>query len=926
MHKLLFVVAFCCCFLSFSQSKHFQISGKIISEEEKIPLEAATVHLETVKDSSLVTYTISNNSGHFILKDETYQKSLNLFVSYVGYQTYKKEILINKSEIDLGTINLAVSSNALDEVLIKTSAPVTIKKDTLEFNVSSFKTKKDATVEDLLKQLPGVEIDDEGKIKVNGKEVNEILVNGKPFFGSDPSITTKNLTKDIIEKIQVVDTKTKSEAFTGEEGDSENKTINLTIKEENNKGVFGRVSAGGGTDKRYEFAGMFNHFDNDQRLSVLVGGNNINSPGFSFGEIEKMFGGGNSWFNSNGSFSINGRQFGGGEGLTTSRLGGANYADSFGKNTELSSDYFYSGSSSENDRKTEREVILADSRYYVNSNSSSLNETDSHSFNTDLEVKIDSTFMINIKPSFAFTKTKTEYTSNDKTLDENLNLTNQSNVGSFVENNLNSFSNAISATKKFGSKGAFLRFNFNNKISKTEGDDYINSLSEVIGSNPETIERKQLANNNNKSNDFSSKVRYRWPIIAKKLFVNFDYEYQYNKDENLKSTFDFDDETNGYTSFNEDQSTNFKYTDIKSAPGAELSYRADKLSTRMGVNYVFRTLKNFDELRPQFNVEREFKALELNTSFNYKFSEKASVYSSYRLTNRPPAIRFLQAFTDISNPLNIIMGNPNLKPTNENRFYINFNAYNWQERTGFYLYASVTSFNNAVVSKSTIDSETLTRTTTYENVNGNNNGYFGLDYSKSVKLDSIRSVRFKLGAWSNLRKNINFNNDVKYASNSLTLTPNLGIDFVIKDVFEFKPRYRIGITNTKYDLDDFEDVKFTSHNLLLRTGFFLPKGLEWRNDVTYTYNPNVSDEFQKSAWFFNSTVSYSILKDKGLISLKVYDLLNQNTNAVRTATQDYIEDAQSTVLRQYFMLSFSWKFNSLGSKGETGGNGPYFID
>lgn len=212
------------------------------------------------------------------------------------------------------------------------------------------KQKKDANVEDLLKELPGVEVDDDGKITINGKEVNKILVNGKPFFGDDPTITTRNLTKEIIEKVQISDTKTKAEGFTGEAGDAENKTINLTIKEENNKGVFGRVAAGAGTDKRYEFAGMVNIFDNEQRISVLAGGNNINSVGFSFGEIRKMFGGGNSIsFNgSNGSFTIDGRTFGGGEGITKSNNAGVNYADELKKGVDISADYFYSGSSSYN--------------------------------------------------------------------------------------------------------------------------------------------------------------------------------------------------------------------------------------------------------------------------------------------------------------------------------------------------------------------------------------------------------------------------------------------------------------------------------------------------------------------------------------------------------------------------------------------------
>jgi hypothetical protein len=927
MRKLIFVATLLSCIFSFSQSKDFKITGKIVSDEDETPLEAATVYLERLKDSSLVTYTISNKDGGFELGDKTSDESLNLLVSYVGYQTYKRKIAINQVKIVLENIKLKISTDALDEVLINSTAPVTIKKDTLEFNVSSFKTKKDANVEDLLKQLPGVEIDDEGKIKVNGKEVNKILVNGKPFFGNDPSITTKNLTKDIIEKIQVVDTKTKSEAFTGEEGDSENKTINLTIKEENNKGVFGRVAAGVGTDKRYEFAGMFNRFDNDQRFSILLGGNNVNSPGFSFGEIEKMFGGGgNRSFSSNGSFSINGRQFGGGEGITTSRLSGANYADNIGEKTEVAADYFYSKSNSVNDKSSKRETILSDSRYFSNSRTNSNNDTQSHTINTDFEIKIDSTFMINVKPSFTFSKTTTDYVSDDETLNENLTLTNQSSLTSFVESELNNFSNEISATKKFGTKGAFLRFNIENSINKNESDDFINSISEVFGTSPETIVRNQFTDDSRKSNDFSTDVRYKLPIIAKEFFVNFEYEYQYNKDENRKSTYDFDEALNTYNTFNEDLSTAFEYTDIKSAPGIQLSYRKEKFSGRFGVAYIFRTLKNKDGLRPQFDVERDFNAVEMRTNFNYRFSKKASIYASYRLANRPPSLRQLQAFEDVSNPLNTIVGNPNLEPTNENRLYFGFNAYNWQERTGFYIYANITANNNDVVLKTIVDPQTLIRTTTYDNVDGNQDGYTGIDYSKRIKLDSLNSIRIKIGSWFNFSKNINFNNNVKYASKSTRLNPNIGIDYIWKDVFEFKPRYRLSFTNNKYDIKAFDDRNFTSHKLDLNTAFFLPKGLEWRNDITYNYNTNIADGFQKSAWFWNASLAYSVLKEKGTISLKVYDLLNQNTNARRSATQDYIEDTQSTVLRQYFMLNFSWKFNSLGAKGETGSRGHYYMD
>ncbi|MGB1211101.1 MAG: outer membrane beta-barrel protein, partial [Lacinutrix venerupis] len=760
-----------------------------------------------------------------------------------------------------------------------------------------------------------------------GKEVNKILVNGKPFFGNDPSITTKNLTKDIIEKIQIVDTKTKAEAFSGEAGDKENKTINLTIKEENNKGVFGRVSAGGGTDERYEFAGMLNYFDNDQRVSVLAGGNNTNSPGFSFGEISKMFGrGGSTSWSSNGSFSIGGRSFGGGVGITTSQNAGVNYADKIGEKTEASGDYFFSSSSSENESSSQRETILSDSRFFNNTNSKSENDTDSHTANLEFEIETDSTFQINIAPSFNYSKSRTLYSSNDETLDEDRVLTNQSTVNSNVESFGKDFSNELSLTKRFGSKGSFLRFELENRINETENDDFINSNTEVFGTDPETINRNQFTDGEKNSNGISAELTYRLPLVAKKLFLNFEYQYARDKDENRESTFDFNEVLQDYADFNTELSTDFEYVDSRSIPGVALSYRGEKLSGRFNISYNMRTLKNNDLLRPQFNVERDFNNAEINSYLNYRFSPKASIYANYRLSNNPPALRQLQAFTDVSNPLNTVVGNPNLEPEKSHRVYIGYNGFDWQKKTGLYLNANAEISNNQVISKTTVDPETLKRVTTYENVDGNYNmGIYGR-YSKDFKLDSIRKIKFRLGAWTNFTKNVNFNNDVQYDSKVNSLTPNIGVDFIWDKVLEFKPYYRITYTKNTYDIEAFEDRNFTSHDAGVRTATFLPKNFEWRNDVSFNYNPNIADGFQKTAWFWNSTLAYSVLKDQGALTLKVYDLLNQNTNARRIATQDYIQDSQSTVLQQYFMLSFSWKFNSLGSKGESKDNDIYFFD
>ena len=916
MKYYLFVFALFWAGISLSQNK-FKISGTLISAQDSTALESATVYLETPKDSSLVTYTITDKNGKFILEDRAYTNDLNLIVSLVGFETFRKNIKLDKEIINLGTFFMA-ESNMLDEIIIKSSAPITIKKDTLEFNVASFKTKKDANVEDLLKELPGVEVDDDGKIKVNGKEVNKILVNGKPFFGDDPTITTRNLTKEIIEKVQISDTKSKSEGFTGEQSDSENKTINLTIKEENNKGVFGRVAAGAGTDKRYEYAGMVNIFDNEQRISVLAGGNNINSAGFSFGEIRKMFGGGNSIsFNgSNGSFSIDGRSFGGGEGITRSNNEGINYADELEKGVDISADYFHSASHSDNATSRQRENFLPDSRYFTNSNSTSQNDTDSHTVNLGFDVEIDSTLLINVSPTFRYSKASTTFNRFEESRDESFDLTNESTTSSFVENFGKNFSNEIQVTKKWGSKGAFVRFQLNTDINETMSDDFLNSETIVFGDEPSSLIRNQFADSDGANNHHSSNITYRIPLVSKKWFFDLWYNFDTRRQENVESTYDFNETTGQYDLFNTPLSTDFVNRNKISTPGVKLAYKSDKMSFSFRPGYAFRTIENTDELRPELSLKRDFKFFELNSHINYRFNPKMSLYFDYNFSNRTPEISQLQPFQNVSDPLNTVTGNPDLKPSQEHRVYLGFNKFDFQKGTGFYIYGNGAITNDQVVAKTTVD-ENFIRTTTYENVDGGYYSYLGGSYSKDFKLDSIQTVKFRMGINLSFNKSVNFNNDILYSSKTNSITPNLDLTYTWKKVLEIRPNYRLSYTNTSYDLVDFDDRTFLRHSLGIRTATFVPKNFEWRNDINFTYNPNVAPGFQKSAWFWNSTLAYSILKDKGAITLKVYDLLNQNTNAQRTATQNYIQDEQSTVLQQYFMLSFSWKFNSLGPKGES---------
>lgn len=902
MKKFLFLSCFLFSLITYSQTNKFEITGTIKSIEDDELLESATVHTQRLKDSSIVAYTITSSKGFFNVVGQTSDEKLKLVVSYIGFKPFSK-IITSKSQ-SLGTITLE-PTNVLDDIVIRSSAPITIKKDTVEFNVKSFETKKDANVEDLLKKLPGVEVDDEGNITVNGKSVNKILVNGKPFFGNDPTITTRNLTKEMVEKIQITDTRTNAQAFAGEDSDGENKTINLTIKKEDNKGYFGKVAAGIGTDDRYEYAGMATRFQESERIGLLAGGNNINSPGFSFGNQKMNFGGGNN------------RSFGGGQGIVTSNNYGVNYINAFGKMFELSADYFYKNSESDNESTSNRETFLSDgTSFFRNSNTTSLNESDSHDASIDFEIEVSKTFRIDIESDFNYDLNKNTYASNSESLNNDRILTNDSNSTSIADSDSKTFDNEINLTQILGENGSFLRAELSANIRKSETEDLVKSETNIYGTNSNQIIRDQLSDGTSDRTDLGAELTYRIPLMPKLLFLDVSYGYSDTNTKNKRSTFDFDQNTNDYTNFSSLLSTDFEYSDKVSRPAAKLEFRNEKWSSSADVAYVSRTLENTDILRPQTNLEREFNNLEYGVSFRYRKDRTSSYRLRYNFRNSTPSLSQLQPFRDESNPLNIVTGNPELAPTKTHSIRFGASNFNWQQRTGFWSFGNVTVTNDRVVANTVIDPTTLIRETTYANVDGFYTLMAGGSYNITKKWEDFGSLKTEVRLFGNHSKNINFNNGVKYSSKTTSITPRIGFDFMWDKVLQITPSYEIAFTKNTYDIDRFETKNFASHNVLISTATFLPKKLEWRNDVNYNYQPNIADGFQKSAWFWNTSLNYSILKDQGAIGIKVYDILDQNTNARRVATEDYIQDSSSTVLNQYAMLTFTWKFNSLGNAGK----------
>jgi hypothetical protein len=898
----------------FSQNT-FTVKGKVVDPTTKLPIESATVYLTSVKDSSVVDYTITNKLGNFAIKVKKSDKALNLKVSFISYQDFVENITGLSVDKDFGTIELKEATNQLNEVVIKSEIPpIRIKKDTLEFNASSFKVGADANVEALLKQLPGVEITPEGKITVNGKEVNNILVNGKPFFGKDGKIATQNLPAEIIEKVQVVDTKTKSEEISGDAAGSENKTINLTISEEKNKGFFGKIMGGLGSDKRYESSMLVNYFKGERKISVLASSNNINSIGFSMDEIfDNMGGGRNSslYWNDDGSFGINNMSFSGNRGITRSNMIGVNYQDKWFKKVDQSGSYYFTNSEGENANRTDRINFLPNGNTITKSNSFTKNGSDGHNVSLDFEVKLDSTATIYLNPKFQTSKGFSKSSRNQITTDESLNELNSSTNDDYNENDNSNFGLEASFSKQFKKKRRGLAVNFETELQKR--DEYINTKSSTLfaDATPDDI-RNQNRFENNKNDFMKVEVRFGEPLTDS-LRLSLTSEVTLRKIGSDLNTFDFNSGSNSYSDFNDLQSNETTSKTTTFFPTAGLILDKSKTTGRINIGPEFINFDaNSNYLGVNTNRNKTYVFPRVRSYISHRIGKSKSIYSYYNFGVDLPQANQVLPVENLSNPLSTFIGNDELKPTQKHDLYFSFNNYDYQSRSGYYIYGGGNLSKDAVVS-STIYDDNFKATTTYQNVDVTHNSYFGINANKSFKKEK-RTLRFGAGIGFNYNFNKGLTNDVLFESKGLQINPRVNVTWSIDEVITVSPSYRYSYSKTNFENYVIENADNFTHNAKLEITSYMPKKFVLGSDFGYTYNSNIANGFKKDFYLWNVSVGYNFFKDQLLAKVKVYDLLNQNLNSTRTITPTAIVDAENTVLKRYVMFSLTYKLEKFAGK------------
>lgn len=900
------------------------ITGIIFDTLSKVAVPGATITLLQKSDSSLVSFTMTNNTGVFTLTGISYG-DYRLLVTHVNYHNTNKYFSIGDltRNIDLGQVIINDKNRILEEVVLQAEAPpVTLIGDTVQYNAGSFKTKPNAVVEDLLKKLPGVQVEKDGTVKAQGQTVNKVLVDGKEFFGNDPKVATKNLPADAVDKVQVYNKQSDIAQLTGFDDGNSEKTINLKLKEEKKKGLFGKISGGGGTENRYQGRFNINSFKGARQLSAIGMGNNTNAEGFSFmdilnftGALSQMTQGGGNVNISMSSRDPDAALMGGGNNnaINTSWAGGLNYNNIIGKKMELNGNYFYSRYNPVTDSRISRQYILPDSTYFYNQSSRTDNRSITHRINFTYDYVIDSMHSLKFTPNFSYQNSANRSFSNYETLSELMQQSNRGFSDNYTTSDGFNFNSTLLFRKKFTKRGRTLSLRLGTTVNESDGTGELESVNEFFNKMGTLVRTDSINQHNiivNEAKGYNARAVY-----TERLFKRSLLELSVSKSNNSalsdKETFDYDKNSGKHDLPNPFLTNNFENTYGTQTAGLRLRTQKKKYNYSLGISWQNADLEGTIKSGLKDSViAKSFYNLLPNARLQYNFSRFKTLQLNYQATTTQPTISQLQPVPDISNPLNVREGNPDLKQEYAHRINLSYNGVNPFRNKSFFAFVNFTTSTNRIVNFDVIDSFGIKRTRPV-----NVDGVYNLitDISVGWPLKFIKSnLNFNTGF--NYNKNIQFINTLRNDIKNISIDPQVEITKSFKDRLDLSLTAALTYSEAKYSLQSSLNNNYLTQEYGIDIGWQMPKNFFLSSDFRYTITSQRSAGFNASVPLWNTAISKLFLKyNRGEIKISVYDMLNENKGILRNTSQNYIEDQSNKILRRFFLLSFTYSLNKMSA-------------
>lgn len=906
------------------------VKGVLLDPVEGNTVSGATVSLKNSTDSTNEYKTLSDTAGNFSFNNIS-TGSYILMASSIGFEFLQKSVAVTDSlpNVELGDVYLPKKTQTLEGVVVVASPPaVTQKGDTTQFSASQFKTNPDATVEDLIKKMPGITVDKSGTVTAQGEQVKKVTVDGKDFFGDDATMAIRNLPSDVVDKIQVYDRLSDQAQVTGFDDGNSVKALNIVTRSGVRNGQFGRIFAGYGTDSRYQAGGNVSFFKGDRRISLVGNFNNVNQQNFAQQDLLGVMstgGGRGGGRGGGGNFMV-----GPSAGIAQTNAFGINYGDKWGKKVDVTGSYFFNNSNTTTESNSTTQTFLSsDTTRYSNSSSFSNSNNNNHRINMRLEYKIDSNNTLYIIPSISF-QNNNSWRDNNTSAWNNLNdsIYNRRTNSNSHRNGYN-IGNNIMFRHNFAKRGRTFMAGFQTGFSKNDGYSYtdVDYIFYNNGLGTHSTSNQYRVNPTNGSN-YSGRLAYTEPLGKKGLLeVNYSPELRINKANQQTFLYDGTD----YNTMDTLLSNKFENQIITNSAG---------VNYRLGQSRDNQFSVGIDFQNTQLNSDRTFPSVtEVNQNFrawlpNLRWMKKVGTYSNMRIFYRArtdfPSINQLQDVVDNSDSTSVSSGNPYLKQSYTHFVSGRYSYTNTRTNRAFYANVFARSTNNYISNATYIPTSdsllqqgiTVLRGATFSkpvNLNGYRSFNSFLTYSEPLKF--IKST-LNINAGFNYERRPGIINNRNSLTNAYAYSGGLGISSNISEYVDFNINYNLSYNNSTNNINLNQSNKYLNQsaglqlNLLSKNGWFI------NNSVSYQNYSGLSAGFNQQYTLWNAAIGKKFLpKNAGELKLSVFDLLKQNQAISRSIADDgSITDANNNVLRQYFMLTFTYSLKNFGKANTSRSN------
>ncbi|ALI97882.1 outer membrane beta-barrel protein [Rufibacter tibetensis] len=865
-------------------AQKYAIKGRVLGKgTETDVLPSASVLLLQGPDSAVVAFTSTTKQGFFLLENLKEGNYL-LKVTFLGYSPFLKNLAVSSiaDTLQLGNILLEQEPNTLQEItVINQSPPVTVKKDTVEYNANSFQTRPNANVEQLLKKLPGLEVGRDGNISVNGESVTRIFVDGKEFFGGDLQMATKNLPADAINKIQVVDGKSEGAQFSGVDDGSREKVINLTLKDDRRNMGFGKAMGGLGTHGRYMGRANYNKFEKSRQMSAVVMSNNVNGQGFSDDGGEDA-----------DSDARNG--------LVTNHKGGVNASHQLSPKARINGSYRFNQTNAETQTNLTRQNFLPEGTALFYENSQQVNKHSGHAVTAVFDWK-DSTNTLRVNTALNFADGQNVSSSNRQSFSVADTLVNEGERNAATQNQSLAFNSNLFYGHRFRKSGRVFSINSQLALNNLLADGRSESLTRFVGNETEAIRQRNDQRNDQLNGNL--RLSYTEPLGNKQsLQANYNVSNRVSKT-NLE-VFDL---VNEAVYFVPEQSSRFISGYLYQQAGLIYLFNREKYSFAVGSTFQKAELSRRVQEQDGSAKQSFFNWLP-NARYNQQFGKYTRLMLEYATSVREPSLQQLQPVVSRYDPLNLFIGNPALQPEYSHQVRATFVGSD--PVSGLFLSGNFTYgyTANPITAAVNID-ERQVRTTQYVNVGQYRTISAFLNIG--VPVNKIYS-RFNVSPYLRLGESANLLNGTMGMVQQRALGGSLRYTFAYEEYLELNFKGDLSLTSSDYENSGTRNQSFLTTSYLTNATWYFLKHFTARAEMDYRHFQNSQTNFNQSIPILNLSVKRTFLKkDRAEVEISGINLLNRSVGATQFASFNFIEQTTQTTLGNYFMLRVTYNFSQI---------------